>query len=395
MKMKKALEGLRVLDLSRVLAGPYCTMILADLGAEVIKIEPPGEGDDSRAFAPFIGNESAYFMSLNRGKKSIVLNLKDEKDKAAFLELVGIADVLVENYRPGTMEKLGLGYEALRDINARLVYAAISGFGHTGPYSQRPAYDMIVQAMGGIMSITGEPNRPPTRVGTSVGDITAALFGTIGIMTALNVRNESGKGQKVDVGMLDCQVAILENAIARYEVTGQAPKPMGSRHPSIAPFEAYPTQDYFVIIPAGNDALWGKLCNILGIPQYIDDPRFKTNRDRVANVDHLYELLGEITKTKTTTEWMEILESGGVPVGPINTIDKVVEDPQVLAREMIVEISHPVAGPMKIAGNPIKLSDTPGKVSEPAPLLGQHTEWVLREVLGWDEATTAAFFAEK
>ena len=392
--MKKPLEGLRVLDLSRVLAGPYCTMILADLGAEVIKIEPPGEGDDSRAFAPFIGNESAYFMSLNRGKKSIVLNLKNEKDKAAFLELVRIADVLVENYRPGTMEKLGLGYEELREINPRLVYAAISGFGHTGPYSQRPAYDMIVQAMGGIMSITGEPNRPPTRVGTSVGDITAALFGTIGIMTALNVRNESGKGQKVDVGMLDCQVAILENAIARYEVTGQAPKPMGSRHPSIAPFEAYPTKDYFVIIPAGNDTLWAKLCNILGITQYIDDPRFKTNRDRVANVEILYDLLGEVTKTRTTDEWMDILETGGVPVGPINTIDKVVADPQVLAREMIVEITHPVAGPMKIAGNPIKLSDTPGKVSEPAPLLGQHTDWVLRDVLGWDDERIAAYKSE-
>ena len=392
--MKKALQGLRVLDLSRVLAGPYCTMILADLGAEVIKIEPPGEGDDSRAFAPFIGNESAYFMSLNRGKKSIVLNLKNEKDKAAFLELVRIADVLVENYRPGTMEKLGLGYEELREINPRLVYAAISGFGHTGPYSQRPAYDMIVQAMGGIMSITGEPNRPPTRVGTSVGDITAALFGTIGILTALNVRNTDGTGQKVDIGMLDCQVAILENAIARYEVTGQAPKPMGSRHPSIAPFEAYPTKDYFVIIPAGNDTLWAKLCNILGITQYIDDPRFKTNRDRVANVEILYDLLGEVTKTRTTDEWMDILETGGVPVGPINTIDKVVADPQVLAREMIVEITHPVAGPMKIAGNPIKLSDTPGKVSEPAPLLGQHTDWVLRDVLGWDDERIAAYKSE-
>ena len=392
--MKKPLERLRVLDLSRVLAGPYCTMILADLGAEVIKIEPPGEGDDSRAFAPFIGNESAYFMSLNRGKKSIVLNLKNEKDKAAFLELVRIADVLVENYRPGTMEKLGLGYEELREINPRLVYAAISGFGHTGPYSQRPAYDMIVQAMGGIMSITGEPNRPPTRVGTSVGDITAALFGTIGILTALNVRNTDGTGQKVDIGMLDRQVAILENAIARYEVTGQAPKPMGSRHPSIAPFEAYPTKDYFVIIPAGNDTLWAKLCNILGITQYIDDPRFKTNRDRVANVEILYDLLGEVTKTRTTDEWMDILETGGVPVGPINTIDKVVADPQVLAREMIVEITHPVAGPMKIAGNPIKLSDTPGKVSEPAPLLGQHTDWVLRDVLGWDDERIAAYKSE-
>lgn len=244
------------------------------------------------------------------------------------------------------------------------------------------------------MSITGEPNRPPTRVGTSVGDITAALFGTIGILTALNVRNTDGTGQKVDIGMLDCQVAILENAIARYEVTGQAPKPMGSRHPSIAPFEAYPTKDYFVIIPAGNDTLWAKLCNILGITQYIDDPRFKTNRDRVANVEILYDLLGEVTKTRTTDEWMDILETGGVPVGPINTIDKVVADPQVLAREMIVEITHPVAGPMKIAGNPIKLSDTPGKVSEPAPLLGQHTDWVLRDVLGWDDERIAAYKSE-
>lgn len=389
--MKVSLEGIRVLDLSRVLAGPFCTMILADLGADVIKVERPGEGDDSRAFAPFVGKESAYFMSLNRGKKSIVLDFKKPEDSEIFWQLLDKVDIIVENFRPGTMEKLGMGYEDIKKVNPRIIYAAISGFGHTGPYRELPAYDMIVQAMGGVMSITGEPGRPPVRVGTSIGDITAALFGTIGILTALHVRNMTGQGQKVDVSMLDSQVAILENAIARYEVTGQVPGPIGTRHPSIAPFQAFPTKDYYVIIPCGNDSLWAKLCQALQIEEYIEDPRFKTNRDRLANLAELEKLISDITITKTTSEWKAILEAVGHPVGAINTIDKVISDPQVLAREMIVEVEHPVAGKMKIAGNPVKLSLTPGRVSKPAPLLGEHTVEVLREVLGWDEEQIAAY----
>lgn len=381
----KALEGLRVLDLSRVLAGPYCTMILADMGAEVIKIERPVEGDDSRAFAPFVGEESAYFMSLNRGKKSVVLDFKNAKDMEIFWQLVEKCDILVENFRPGTMEKLGMGYEEIKKRNPRLIYAAISGFGHSGPYSKKAAYDMLAQAMGGVMSITGEPGRPPVRVGTSIGDITAALFGTVGIMMALHIRHLTGNGQKIDVSMLDSQVAILENAIARYEVTGKVPQPIGTRHPSIAPFQAFPTKDYYVIIPCGNDNLWEKLCKTMRIEHLINDPRFKTNKGRVENLDELEPIICEVTKTKTTQEWVEILEAAGHPVGMINTVDKVVNDPQVLSRKMIVEIEHPIAGKMKVAGNPVKMSLTPGAVEKPAPLLGQHTADILRELLGWDE----------
>ena len=391
----KALEGLRVLDLSRVLAGPFSTMVLGDLGAEIIKIEQPGVGDDSRAFGPFIGEESSYFMSLNRGKKSITLNLKDDADRAIFIDLVKESDIVVENYRPGTMAKLGFEYEDLKKINPRIIYAAISGFGHSGPYSTRPAYDMIVQAMGGIMSITGEPGQAPVRVGSSIGDITAGIFGTVGILAAVEARHKTGEGQKVDVAMLDCQVAILENAIARYLVNGEVPVPLGSRHPSISPFQAFPTKDYYVIMSAGNDALWAKLCNVMGTPELITDSRFATNRDRNDNVEVLAEIIGKISVTKTTAEWMDVLEKGGLPVGPINTIDKVVHDPQVEAREMIVEVEHPVAGKMKFAGNPIKLSATPGEVTVPAPTLGQHTDIILKDLLGWSEDQIATYNAQK
>lgn len=354
-------------------------------------MEQPGVGDDSRAFAPFIGKESAYFMSLNRGKKSICLNLKKERDLEVFWELVKKCDVLVENYRPGTMEKLGLGYEVIKEANPRMIYAAISGFGHTGPYSQFPAYDMIVQAMGGVMSITGEKGRPPVRVGTSIGDITAALFGTIGILSALNVRNLTGKGQKVDVSMLDSQVAILENAITRYETTGEVPAPLGTRHPSIAPFQGFSTKDYYVIVAVGNDSLWEKFCRVLDIEHLLADPRFKTNKDRIVNVEELDQIISKITVTKTTDEWIEIIRAAGIPVAAINTIDKVVKDPQVLARNMLVELEHPVAGRMKVPGNPVKLSLTPPVIDKPAPLLGEHTQWVLEDFLGWDKEKVSRF----
>jgi len=387
----KALEGIRILDLSRVLAGPYCTMVLGDLGAEIIKIEQPGIGDDSREYGPFIGKESAYFMSLNRGKKSITLNLKDEADRHIFMDLVKESDVVIENYRPGTMAKLGFEYEDLKKINPRIIYAAISGFGHSGPYSTRPAYDMIVQAMGGIMSITGEPGQAPVRVGSSIGDVTAGIFGAIGILSAIEARHKTGEGQKVDIAMLDCQVAILENAIARYLLSGEVPQPLGSRHPSIAPFQAFPTKDYYVIMSAGNDALWGKLCKVLGTPELIDDAKYKTNKDRNDNIVELCEIISKISVTKTTAEWMQILEEGGLPVGPINTIDRVVHDEQVNARDMIVEVEHPIAGKLKFAGNPIKLSATPGEVTKPAPILGQHTEHVLKELLGWSDEQVSEY----
>lgn len=383
--MKQALDNIKVLDLTRVLAGPYATMILGDLGADIIKIEMPVTGDDSRAFGPYVNNESAYFMSLNRNKRSITINLKSEEGKKVFLEMVKKADVVVENFRPGTMEKLGLGYDCLSQVNPKIIYAASSGFGHTGPYSKRAAYDSVVQAMGGIMSITGEKGGKPVRVGSSIADINSGLFTAIGILAALNNRHVTGKGQKVDVAMLDSLVAILENAVARYVVTGEAPKPGGNRHPSIVPFEPFETSNGEVVVAAGNDVLWAKFCEVLGKEELINDERFATNPLRNENYDELRPLIAEAMVKKSTEEWLEILDKVGVPNGPINTIDKVLQDPQVIAREMIVEVEHPVAGKLKMPGVPIKLSDTPGSVRTPAPILGQHTEEILKELLGYND----------
>lgn len=391
----KPLKGLRVLDLSRVLAGPYCTMMLGDYGADIVKIEPPGAGDDSRAFGPFVGKESAYFMSLNRNKRSMTLNFKRQEEVDVFREMVKHADIVVENYRPGTMEKFGIGYDELKKINPRIIYAACSGFGHSGPYQYKPAYDIIVQAMGGIMSVTGPENGEPTRVGASVGDIIAGMFTAYGVMMALYHLERTGEGQKVDVGMLDCQVAVLENAIARYVTAGAIPGPLGNRHPSITPFSAFTAKDGHIIVGAGNDRLWVKLCNILGHPELIADPRFDDNGHRTAHVKELMDILNNIFVEKTIEEWLKMLEEAELPCAPINTVDKIVHDPHIAAREMIVEVVHPVAGPLKMPGVPVKMSATPGSVDTPAPLLGQHTAELLKEILGWDEAKTAEFFQGK
>ena len=378
---KQALQGLKVLDLTRVLAGPYATMIMADLGADVVKVEIPGTGDDSRHFGPYIGQESAYFMSINRGKRSITLNLKDQDDQETFLKLVEKADVVVENYRPGTMEKLGLGYEVLHKRNPKAIYAAVSGFGHTGPYSHRPAYDAVVQAMGGIMSITGPEGGHPVRVGTSIGDITAGLFTTIGIMAALQHRNETGEGQKVDVAMLDCQLAVLENAIARYSVTGEVPGPAGNRHPSITPFETFPTIDGEIMIAAGNDALFKRLCQVFGATEWLEDERFSTNALRTEHREVLIPMIAAVTMEKTTGQWQTLLDESGVPNGPINTVDKVMADPQILAREMVQIVEHPDAGPVTMAGIPVKMSKTPGRIRSASPRLGEHTAEVFADWL--------------
>ena len=382
MQKSYPLSGLRVLDLSRVLAGPYCTMVLADLGAEVIKIEVPGVGDDSRSFGPFVGEESAYFMSLNRNKQSVVLNLKSSEGKDILRQMVKKADILVENFRPGTMDRLGLGYAELAEINPRLIYAAISGFGYTGPYSQRPAYDVVVQGMGGIMSITGSPDGEPMRVGASIGDINAALFGTIGIMAALEQRHKSGLGQMVDVAMLDSQVAILENAIARYEVSGEVPGRIGNRHPSISPFSSVNASDGQLIIAIGNDGLWQKFCAMVERTDLAADQRFMINKLRTENWEQLKPELAAVFVEHTADYWLDLLQSHGIPCGPINTIDKVLADPQVAARHMIEESVHPVAGRMRMAGSPIKLSGAPDTVVRtPAPMLGQHTAETLKSLL--------------
>lgn len=380
MSVAGPLSGVTVIDMTRVLAGPYCTMVLADLGARVIKVENRAGGDDARQFGPFLKGKSAYFMSLNRGKESIALDLKNAEDRAVFEELVAHADILVENYRAGTMEKLGYGWETLHAKHPRLIYAAASGFGHTGPYSHRPAYDMVVQGMGGIMSLTGHPGSPPTRVGTSVGDITAGLFTTVGINAALYHREKTGLGQKIDVGMLDCQIAILENAIARYMATGDIPGPIGARHPSITPFEAYQAADGHIIIAAGNDALWQRLCEALEVPALAKDPRFINNPKRAENVEELKTVLESLLLDRSVAEWLEILEVAGVPCGPINNVAQALSDPHVLSRNMVVSMTDPEVGELRMAGNPIKLSGFPDPATRtPAPALDGDRETILKD----------------
>ena len=375
------LTGVTVIDLTRVLAGPYCTMILADLGARVIKIEQPGTGDDSRAFGPFVKGKSAYFLSLNRGKESIALDLKDADDKAIFERLLDRADVVVENFRPGTMEKLGYGFDSLHAKFPKLIYAAASGFGHTGPYSKRAAYDMVVQAMGGLMSVTGTPGSEPVRVGTSIGDITAGLFTAVGVNSALYHRALTGEAIKIDVAMLDCQVAILENAIARYAATGEVAGPLGARHPSITPFSAFKASDGHLVIAAGNDTLFLKMCETLGVPKLATDARFKTNALRTDHWEVLFAELGKILVTKTIGEWLPALDAAGVPCGPINTVDKVLTDPHVLSRNMVVTATDPEIGPLVMAGNPIKLSGfADSDTRRPAPRLDADRDHILDEM---------------
>lgn len=375
------LSGVTVLDLTRVLAGPYCAMILADLGARVIKIEVPGTGDDSRQIGPFINGKSAYFMSINRGKESIALDLKAPADRVIFERLLARADVLLENYRGGTMEKLNYGFDVLHPRFPQLIYAACSGFGHSGPYKTRAAYDMVVQGMGGVMSLTGHPGGPPTRVGTSVGDLTAGLFTAIGVNAALFERSATGKGRKIDVSMLDSQVAILENAIARYAATGEIPGPLGARHSTITPFAAFSTRDGHIIIAAGNDGLFAALARALGHPEWAADPRFKTNPDRTAHHAELTASMESVLLTNITAHWLSVLDKANVPCGPINNVAQVLADPQVMSRNMVASAEDPVAGRITVAGNPIKLSGVPDPVERPhAPNLDEHRAAILAEL---------------
>jgi len=377
--MPKPLEGVFVLDLTRVLAGPFCTMILADLGATVVKVERPGKGDDSRAFSPMIGEESAYFMSINRGKKSITLNLKDERGKELLLELVEKADVVVENFRPGVMEKLGLSYEELQKTNPSLIYASSSGYGHSGPYSKKAAYDLIIQGLSGMMSITGPDIDHPMKVGSSLADIISGMFTCIGILSSLLHKSRGGEAQRVDVAMLDSMVAVLENAIVRYTVTGEIPRPIGNLHPSIAPFASFETRDGRINIAIGNDSLWEKFCTVLEQADWLEDPRFTTNPLRVKNLEPLMALINKRLAQKDSEEWLSIFEQHDIPSGQVNRMNQVLSHPQLKAREMLVDVEHP-AGTVTMPGVPIKFSQTPASISGPAPRLGQDNHEVY---VGW------------
>ncbi len=381
------LKDLKVLDLTRVLAGPFCTMQLADLGAEVIKVENPLSGDDARYFGPFIGGQSAYFLSLNRNKKSITLNLKSTRGQEIFKHLVAKFDVVVENFRPGTMEKMGLGYEELCTINPRLIYAAISGFGSTGPDRYKPAYDIVIQGRGGIMSITGQENSSPTRVGASISDITSGLFAVIAILSAYIEMLKTSRGNKVDISMLDCQVAILENAIARYVAEGVIPRPIGNRHPSITPFTTFKAADQYIIVAAANQKLWEKLCLAIKKPELQEDHRFKTNDLRTKNWDQLEPVLSEAFAIRTAEHWLNCLEDKGIPCGLVHDIPDLLADEQVKSRKMIrdIPLTPGSSQTVKIAGAPYHFAHPPGDHFTSAPDLGQHTEEILKTYTGLDQ----------
>lgn len=384
--VEKSLKNIRVLDFTRVLAGPYCTMLLADMGAEVIKVEKPGTGDDTRGFGPFQNGESGYFMYLNRGKKSIALDLKKPKSIEIIKQLVKETDVIIENFRPGVMKKLGLDYETLREINPKLIYASISGFGQYGPYSQRPAYDIVAQAMGGLASITGYPDTPPTRSGASLGDMGAALYAAFGIMVALYHRERTGKGQFLDIAMLDSIYALLESNVMRYTVEGIVPERIGSRHPISSPFDIYKAKDGYIVIAVANDALFAKLCKVMGQPELAEHEKFKIDPLRTENESQLKEIIESWLRELTVEEAVELINNEGVPCSPILNIKEITESEHIKIRSMIVEVEHEKGGKFVIPGNPVKLSQTPPMIEGAAPNLGEHTVEILRNVLNMDEA---------
>lgn len=382
-----ALENLTVLDLTRVLAGPFCTMMLADLGAKVIKIEVPGSGDDTRGYPPFRAQnlrgerESLYFANINRNKYGLTLNLKSEAGKEIFRKLAAQADIVVENYRPGVMDRLGLGYDALKEINPRLIYAAVSGFGYYGPYSKRPGYDILAQAMGGMMAITGPKGGEPTRAGSALGDILGGLHLMIGILSAVNARNITGRGQRVDVSLMDSIIAATENTAIKYLESGVIPSRMGNRYASVSPYDSFRCKDGVVIIACGNQHLYEKMClEILNRPDMITDPRFLDMPGRLENQDDIKEVFEDWLKDYTMEEATRILLDHGIPAGPIMNIAQILEDPHVKAREMFVEMQHPTLGPITVNGCAIKLMDTKPSIRKPAPALGEDNRTILEGI---------------
>lgn len=393
--MPGPLQDIRVLDMTWALAGPFCTMLLADLGAEVIKVENPEGGDPSRKNFPFIAGVSSYFLSINRGKKSITVNLQHPQGKEIIFSLVKKCDVLVENFRPGVMERLGFGYKALQALNPQIIYASCSGFGQTSPYAHRPAYDVIVQGMGGTLSITGEEGGPPVRVGFSIGDIGGGIFTALGVLSALHEREKSGQGQRIDVSMLDCQIALLENAFARFFATGEVPQRIGTRHPVLTPFQAFPTKDGYIVVAVARQDWWEKFCHLLGLAELIQDERFKTNADRTKNHRALEEILIPVIRTRPTAEWVAEMEKLDIACGPVNTIPEIANDPHTAIREMITSVQHSKAGMLKVINSPIKLSRTPVRLEKASPELGEHTEEILTRLLGLSKEEISKLRADK
>ena len=387
MENNMALSNIRVLDLTRVMAGPYCTMYLADLGAEVIKIEIPGSGDDTRKFPPFKNGESLYYCNMNRNKKGVTLNLKKPEGKELFKEMVKNADVVVENYRPGVMDKLGLGYDVLKEVNPRIVYAAVSGFGSYGPKHQRPGYDIIAQATSGIMSLTGEAGGGPLRTGSAIGDLVGGLNLCIGILAALNARQFTGKGQRVDVALVDSVVSAMENITMIYQATGRIPQRIGNRYESTYPYDVFPAKDGDVVIAAGNAKLWKILCSVMGSPELADAPKFAGIQERIANHEELREIISSWTRNHTIDEIDKMLNDAGCPACPVNTIDRLVKDPQIAGdRGMFPEIDQPGMGKLQITAMAQKLTRTKSCPRKGAPLLGEDNAAIYGEMLDFDEA---------
>ena len=398
-----ALEDLMVLDISRALAGPYCCMMLGDLGADVIKVELPEKGDESRNWGPpFVGDpyatypgESTYFMAINRNKRGVTINLKSREGQEIIKRLAGECDVLVENYRTGTLEKMGLGYEDLHALNPRLIYCSISGYGRNGPYAARPGYDFVIQAEGGIMGVTGPEEGPPYRVGISIVDLTTGIFASTAILAALHLRELTGEGQLIDISLLDTSVALLANVASNYLVGGVEPSRMGNAHFNIAPYEVFRARDRWFTLGAANPRQWEMLCEVVGKPELKTDPRFLTNQDRVANRAALAKILNDAFAKCDAQEWLVKLQEADIPSGPINTIQDVFNHPQAGEREFEVEIEHPTAGPVSLPGFPYKMSQTPAKLHRPPPLLGEHTEEVLVELLGYSKEKVALLKEQK
>jgi formyl-CoA transferase len=395
--MPQALADIKVLDLSRVLAMPYCSMMLGDLGAEIIRVERPDVGDETRHWGPpWAGELSAYYLCTNRNKKCITIDLKKQEGQEIIHRLARRSDIFLENFLPGNLAEMNLGYEDIKALNPKIIYASVTGYGQNGPYRDFPGFDFIIQAQGGLMSVIGDSDGPPMKVGVAIVDITAGLFACSAILAALHYREQTGIGQHIDIALLDAQIAWLANQASNYLVSGKVPRRMGNAHPNIVPYETYQAKDgIYIALGVGNDNQWRKLCKLAKLEHLMDDPRYASNPKRVENRKELVSILQKIFLQKDSGEWIKLLTEAEIPSGPINTIDRVFADPQVLSREMLVGMEHPAIGPIKLVGSPMKLSETPVQYRIPPPLLGEHTEEILRDVLGYDKAKIARLKEEK